>query len=81
MRRGAPGCRLRPGVYNPARSVINIATEYSFDVVSRVNMAEVTNAVHQSTREVQTRFDFRGSKATIDLDAKNSVITLTAEDD
>ncbi|MCH8873557.1 DUF520 family protein, partial [candidate division KSB1 bacterium] len=35
----------------------------SFDIVSEVNMHEVTNAVDQAKREVSTRFDFKGSDA------------------
>ena len=40
----------------------------SFDVVSEVNMQEVANAVNQATREVETRFDFKGTNATFNLD-------------
>ena len=58
-----------------------MATEYSFDVVSRVDLAEVTNAVNQTRKEVQTRFDFQGSKAAVDLDPKAWTLTLTGEDD
>lgn len=57
-----------------------MAAEYSFDVVSRVDMSEVHNAVHQTAKEVATRFDFRGSKATVDLDVKAHALTLVADD-
>jgi uncharacterized protein YajQ (UPF0234 family) len=53
----------------------------SFDVVSRVDMQEVDNAVNQVTKEISTRFDFRGSKTEIDLDRKDSKITVLTEDD
>jgi uncharacterized protein YajQ (UPF0234 family) len=49
----------------------------SFDIVSEVDMHEVTNAVDQANREVSTRFDFKGSDARFEL--KDSVITLTAD--
>jgi uncharacterized protein YajQ (UPF0234 family) len=49
----------------------------SFDVVSKVNLQEVENAIHQSTKEVQGRYDFKGSKANIEWDKK--AITLYAE--
>ncbi|HUL11927.1 MAG TPA: YajQ family cyclic di-GMP-binding protein [Methylococcaceae bacterium] len=49
----------------------------SFDVVSEVNLHEVANAVDQANREVDTRFDFKGSGAKFEL--AESVITLTAE--
>ncbi|MDD5034377.1 MAG: YajQ family cyclic di-GMP-binding protein [Methylococcaceae bacterium] len=51
----------------------------SFDVVSEVNLHEVANAVDQSNREVETRFDFKGTGAKLEL--TESVITLTAEND
>jgi uncharacterized protein YajQ (UPF0234 family) len=53
----------------------------SFDVVSRVDMQEMDNAVNQVKKEISTRFDFRGSKTQIDLDRKEGKITLLTEDD
>ena len=50
----------------------------SFDIVSLVNSMEIENAVNQSKKELANRFDFKGSKAEINLE-KNE-ITLTAED-
>lgn len=55
--------------------------DFSFDVVSKVNMAEVVNAVNQSTKEMETRFDFRGSKASITLDEKEGTLTVIGDDD
>lgn len=49
----------------------------SFDVVSELDLHEVTNAVDQAIREVSTRFDFKGSGASFDL--KDFEVTLTAE--
>lgn len=49
----------------------------SFDVVSEVDMHEVTNAVDQANREVTTRFDFKGSDAK--FEQKEDVITMTAQ--
>lgn len=51
----------------------------SFDVVSEVDLPEVRNAVDQATREVGTRFDFKGVDASFELD--ETEITLTAESD
>ncbi len=51
----------------------------SFDVISEVDLHEVANAVDQASREVNTRFDFKGSGAKYEL--AESVITLTAESD
>ena len=49
----------------------------SFDVVSEVDMHEVTNAVDQANREVRTRFDFKGTDSTFSRDG--SAITLKSE--
>lgn len=51
----------------------------SFDIVSELNGHEVANAVDQATREVATRFDFKGTNAKFEL--KDFVITLTAQAD
>jgi uncharacterized protein YajQ (UPF0234 family) len=57
-----------------------MATTYSFDVTSNIDMPEVDNAVNQARKEIAQRFDFKGSSAAIDLDAKANTLTLTAED-
>lgn len=51
----------------------------SFDVVSEVDMHELTNAVDQANRELQTRFDFRGVEAK--FERTEDVVRLTAEAD
>jgi uncharacterized protein YajQ (UPF0234 family) len=51
----------------------------SFDVVSEVDFQEVRNAVDQAAREVSTRFDFKGTGSTIDLNEKS--IDLATESD
>lgn len=51
----------------------------SFDVVSEVDFQEVRNAVDQAAREVSTRFDFKGTGSTIDLNEKS--IELATESD
>ena len=56
-----------------------MAKENSFDVVSKTDYAEVTNAINQSMKEVSQRFDFKGSKASIELQGKDLI--LTAEDE
>ncbi|AQS59308.1 YajQ family cyclic di-GMP-binding protein [Desulforamulus ferrireducens] len=57
-----------------------MAKENSFDIVSRVNMQEVLNAVNQAEKEIQSRFDFKGSKSKIVFDGKPE-ITLHSDDD
>lgn len=51
----------------------------SFDVVSEVDMHEVTNGVDQANREVTTRFDFKGSDAR--FERSDAQITLSAQSD
>lgn len=56
-----------------------MASEYSFDIVSKVDMQEVNNAVTQAMREIETRFDFKGSKSDIKLE--NEALVVASEDD
>ena len=53
----------------------------SFDVVSELEMFEVNHAVGNTTKEIATRFDFRGSNVKVELNEKNKEIKLTAESD
>jgi uncharacterized protein YajQ (UPF0234 family) len=52
----------------------------SFDVVSKVDEQEIDNAINQAVKELATRFDFKGSPATIEWVKKDSKIKLAAED-
>jgi len=56
-----------------------MAKDNSFDVVSRVDLQEVDNAVNQAVREMSTRFDFKGSKSGIVLG--DDGLVLTGDDD
>jgi uncharacterized protein YajQ (UPF0234 family) len=51
----------------------------SFDIVSEINMQEADNAVNQALKEIEGRYDFKGSKAELTWDKKE--ITIVAEDD
>jgi uncharacterized protein YajQ (UPF0234 family) len=51
-----------------------MAAENSFDVVSKIDMAEVTNAVTQTLKEIGQRFDFKGSKSNITQEKDDLVI-------
>jgi len=51
----------------------------SFDIVSEIELTEVRNAVENSTRELATRFDFRGKEASFALNGEQ--VVLKAEDD
>lgn len=52
---------------------------YSFDVVSEVNMQEVDNAVNQAKKEIDQRYDFKGSKTEIEL--KDEEIKILSDDE
>lgn len=52
----------------------------SFDIVSEIDKQEIDNAINQARKELATRFDFKGSAATIEWNEKDSKIELKAED-
>ncbi|MDD2928002.1 MAG: YajQ family cyclic di-GMP-binding protein [Candidatus Omnitrophica bacterium] len=54
---------------------------FSFDIVSEVDLQEVDNAVNQSCKELSQRYDFKNSKASIVFDRKEERITLVADDE
>lgn len=56
-----------------------MAKENTFDIVSQVDLQEVNNAINQALRELQTRFDFKGSKSEIIYDGEQ--ITLVGDDE
>lgn len=56
-----------------------MAKDNSFDIVSKTDLAEVGNAIHQTSKEIGQRFDFKGSKAKVELSGKELV--MTAEDE
>lgn len=51
-----------------------MAKENSFDIVSQVDMSEVSNAIQIALKEVKTRYDFKGSKSDITLDGEELVL-------
>lgn len=58
-----------------------MADEHSFDVVSKVDLQEVLNAVQQAMKEISQRFDFKGSKSSIELNKDKHEITLVSDDE
>ena len=57
-----------------------MASACSFDITSNVDLQEVDNALNQASKELAQRYDFKGSKASIEFDAKESKMTLVADD-
>ncbi len=58
-----------------------MAANFSFDIVSEIDLQEVDNAVNQAKKELSQRFDFRGSKSSIDYNREEKKVTLIADDD
>ena len=58
-----------------------MATTSSFDVTSTVDLQEVDNALNQARTEIVPRYDFKGSKASIEFNRAESTITLVADDE
>ncbi len=56
-----------------------MAADNSFDVVSEVDLMEVSNAVQQAIKEIRQRFDFKGSVSDITLEKE--ILTLTSDDE
>jgi len=54
-------------------------TDASFDIVSELNLQEMDNAVNQAQKEIGTRYDFKGSSASVEFDRKAKELTLTAD--
>ncbi|MGL5892978.1 MAG: YajQ family cyclic di-GMP-binding protein [Bacteroidia bacterium] len=53
----------------------------SFDIVSKIDAQTLDNAINSARKEIIGRFDFKGTKSTIDLDKKNLVLTILTEDE
>ncbi|WEY92431.1 YajQ family cyclic di-GMP-binding protein [Bacillus subtilis] len=56
-----------------------MAKESSFDIVSKVELPEVQNAIQIALKEISTRYDFKGSKSDISLDKKELVLVSDDE--
>jgi uncharacterized protein YajQ (UPF0234 family) len=57
-----------------------MASQVSFDITSEVDLPEVDNAVNQAKKEIGQRYDFKGSKASIDFKQSENKIELVADD-
>ena len=58
-----------------------MASNFSFDIVSEVNFMEVDNAISQAQKELSQRYDFKGSKSSIDYNKSDKKITLIGDDE
>jgi len=57
-----------------------MATENSFDIVSRVDLQEVSNAIQNALKEVHTRFDLKDSKSDIQLEGKEAMVLSSVDE-
>ena len=56
-----------------------MAQDHSFDIVSKVNLQELRNAIQQAQKEIATRFDFRGSSASVAFEEADGLLKITAD--
>ena len=72
---------VHPRVLSRTISLSPMADTYSFDIVSEVNLQEVDNAMNQARKEIAQRYDFKGSKSSIELSLKDKTLTMISDDD
>src|SRR4051812_35836942 len=74
----------RPDVLQSAQHIFptgtDMASENSFDIVSKVDMQELDNAIQQTLKEVHTRFDLKDSKSDIKMDGKDALVVTSADE-
>lgn len=58
-----------------------MAADNSFDIVSKIDIQEVRNAIDQATKEVKARFDLKDSKSEIKLEEEDKVLQLASENE
>lgn len=58
-----------------------MADEHSCDIVSKIDLQEVLNAVQQAMKEISQRFDFKGSKSSLELNKDKHEITVISDDE
>src|SRR6516164_4079479 len=54
--------------------------ENTFDIVSKIDLQEVTNAIQHALKEIHTRFDLKDSKSSIELDGKDAIVLHSIDD-
>ncbi|MDH4070272.1 MAG: YajQ family cyclic di-GMP-binding protein [Ignavibacteria bacterium] len=58
-----------------------MASNSSFDIVSEIDLQEVDNAINQAVKEISQRYDFKGSKSSIELNQKEKSVTIISDDE
>src|SRR5579864_5961303 len=54
--------------------------ENTFDIVSQINLQEVTNAIQHATKEIHTRFDLKDSKSNIEMEGKDAIVLSSIDE-
>jgi uncharacterized protein YajQ (UPF0234 family) len=57
-----------------------MASDNSFDIVSKVDLQEVSNAIQQALKEIHTRFDLKDTKSEIAMEGKDAIVLTSADD-
>src|SRR5690242_21689811 len=57
-----------------------MASDNSFDVVSKIDLQEVSNAIQQAAKEIHTRFDLKDSKSNIGMEGKEAIVLSSADE-
>jgi len=58
-----------------------MAEEFSFDVVSKIDMNAVADSINIAMKEIANRYDFKGTNSAVELDQKDMLLKLTSSDD
>jgi uncharacterized protein YajQ (UPF0234 family) len=72
--------RLTGRMVTPAVYDLSMAQQASFDVTSTIDLQEVDNAINQAKKEIAQRYDFKGSKSSIEFKRAESLLELIADD-
>ena len=54
--------------------------ENTFDIVSKIDLQEVSNAIQQALKEITTRFDLKGSKSDVKIEGKDAIVLASADE-
>jgi len=72
--------RLTVSAQTDSLATLKNMAENSFDIVSKVDLQEVTNAIQQALKEVHTRYDLKDSKSDIQLEGKEALVLTSADE-
>lgn len=61
-------------------ATLRVMAENSFDIVSKVDLQEVSNAIQQALKEIHTRYDLKDSKSDIQMDGKEALVLASADE-